>query len=281
MRFDLIKNQFKITKKIVAIFAFYILLTVSFFTLKTSQTDKLFIFSKNQIGDSYLYLLILLFLVVVIESLSYSLGDKLPILKKIIGNLLYVMSVFFNALTKIYVTIAGTFLNPILKNYLEKQSAGDKRERIIFVNQKIGARDDDHYFMRPVDIDGLKIDVQPLAHYPRWRFGLKFSNDGNFTSNRYGPRNILFHLTKEETSNNLQYHLYEEERGVSKIILNDYSNQAIDIRINNFRAQTHIKIYSSNILLDTVKIPKQQTAQVFAWADGFYNFELLANIKEA
>lgn len=277
-------NKFQVTKAVAKITI--ALATVAFGAMAVPDIEKI---SKGWLLRQTLFYIVsisLIFLVIVIliELMWITLSPKSAWIKKILGRILDKIQVISKLVFKIlYIFPLSFFLRPaidyILKKREEQQMNGELFE---FVNQGVGRRDDDHYFPRVVNTKDLLIYIQPTTGTPRWRFGIKFSNDSNlFTTGRYDEAHPLFHLTKEENENSLRYNLYLGGKNDNSMIIEKYADTRCSIKVITNSVQTVIQVYDDkeSVILKKI-IPAQHHGQIFAWADGRSTFKLAGVIVE-
>jgi hypothetical protein len=278
-------NKFQVTPAVARVTL--PLAALGFTALSVTDIEK---FSKNIVSRQDLFnadvgLLIVLGFVIVFEFVWVILSPKSDLVKSVFGWILDKIQLLSRGIFQIlYVLPLSFLLKPVINYILKKR----EEQRVMngevfeFVNQGVGRRDDDHYFSRVVDTKDLLIFFQPAAGTPRWRFGIKFSNDPNyFTTDRYNEVFPLFHLTKEENENSLRYNLYLDKKNDNAKIVEKYADTRCSIKVDTNSAHTLIQVYDDKEkMILTKKMPAKRYGQIFAWADGRSTFKIAAVIVE-
>lgn len=103
----------------------------------------------------------------------------------------------------------------------------------------------------------------------QWRFGLKFSRGDEFSKGRYSSGYPLWHLQKEQNSDDLAFTHYDElGRGRGALLCRDYANQEIGIVIKRVGQQLIITVDCNPTHIVTFDARSHRFALATAWADG-------------
>lgn len=262
----------------------------SLFVLQTEGAESL---GFIEIPKRYIFILdqILVISWVLIFSLECTyilLGHRLRSITKFLKTILNRITAVMNSLFLTVLVRPLTFLiRPSVKMILKESELFSTRRKFLFINQKVGQRDDDHYFPEVFDLNELiKVKITPKGigtASNRWRFGFKFSNDMYFPDARYDRDHPLFHLTKDQTETKLKTHYYRE--GDSKETVHElwdiYNNEPITIELHNGEKNTSIAITPTqdggtwNLLFGE----RWCYCQILAWADGESTFQIDAEIE--
>lgn len=276
-----ILGQIHATKQLTGLVVVYFSLTGIYFTVGNRR--EIFNISKENILQSYQLLIIGIICVFILEVLWYILRGRLFIFSGPIGFLLNLITISIRLMFYwVYIFPLKLMLGPIVDQLLkENREETEDGEKFIFLNQKVGVADDDHYFPRILKVQSLVIKVKPSQASPRWRLGIKFSADNEFPATRYDSDHPLFHLTKEQGQDNLQYHLYDGKNGSNGILSSSYSDDSVTVIIRSAGSKTKIIVNDFNQEeLIKIELSLKKKAQLFAWADGISNFELESYIRE-
>jgi len=284
MRINEFKNKLQVTRGVAKIAI--PLAGLGLAALNVPDIEKI---SKNLISRQTLFYIVMgsiviLVLVLVAESIWIVLSPKSEWIKNVLGRILDKVQLISSAVFHVlYIWPLSILLKPvigyILRQREEQQMNGELFE---FINQGVGRVDDDHYFPRVVATKDLLVYVQPVVGTPRWRFGIKFSNDPNFfPAGRHDGAHPLFHLTKDENENSLGYNLYLNNTNDSAKIIKTYADTRCSIKVSTNSSQTVIQVYDDKEKVVLKKImPAQHYGQIFAWADGISTFKLAGVIVE-
>jgi hypothetical protein len=114
----------------------------------------------------------------------------------------------------------------------------------------------------------VALRIKPLVGN-QWRFGLKFSRDEEFAEGRYAPGYPLWHLQKEQDSNDLGFTHYDElGRGRGALLCPGYTNEELTVHIRTLGPQLVIRIDCNAEWMATLDGESYRFAQPTAWADG-------------
>ncbi|MFZ2206541.1 MAG: hypothetical protein WA061_05205 [Microgenomates group bacterium] len=220
----------------------------------------------------------LLVLVFIMETLFIVFG-RFKLLNTILGFILNIIGWVISFITNAWIFLLKPFIAPVIKEILKESAFISK---IYYLrNRYLGRVDDDVFIPEIYCTKKLTILCRPTKAFPRWRFGIKFSNNDAFPSARFDLEHYLFHLTKDLESNNLYFHFYQDTLTHNyKKLIDNYSHDPIKIVITTSK-ETQIDVYSfQNKLLNSVKTKFFDKLQLFAWADGQQDFELEVKITE-
>ncbi len=172
----------------------------------------------------------------------------------IIPALLLAIAIVLNALA---IVAAGS---AVLSDATTKGLA--KWERAFAVEDAVGPE---------IDFDKqseVRLRVKPLRGN-QWRFGLKFSRSDEFSSERYAPGYPLWHIQKEQDSDDLAFTYYDElARGKGALIWPGYHDEEIAIVIRRMGSHLVINIAGGFGWTGTFDARSHRYAQPTAWADG-------------
>lgn len=164
----------------------------------------------------------------------------------------------------------------------------------IFQNQSVSTEHpeiDDHYFNEVIDIskNNYEITIAPDVSIKHWRFGMKFSKDGNFLSTliRHNSAYPVFHLEKNVDSSGILVSFYnkmgEEDFGKPTSILN-YQGDKMTIKLFSIGNDSCIDIrdeQNKSILQSITMLEGFHLCKIFAWADNRNEFTIEAKIVKS
>jgi len=171
-----------------------------------------------------------------------------------VPGLLLGMAVFLNALA---IVAAGS---AVLSDATTKGLA--RWERVFAVEDAVGPAID---FNKQTEV---RLRVKPLRGN-QWRFGLKFSRSDEFYSGRYAAGYPLWHVQKEQGSDDLAFTYYDElGRGKGALIWPGYNDEEITIVVRRMEPYLVIKVDGGFGWTGTFEARAHRYAQPTAWADG-------------
>jgi hypothetical protein len=114
----------------------------------------------------------------------------------------------------------------------------------------------------------VRLRVKPLQG-TQWRFGFKFSRNAEFSKGRYSSGYPLWHLQKEQDSNDLAFTYYDElSRGRGALLCSEYGDKEIDLLIRRKDDQLMITADCNPSYAGTFDARSHRFAMLTAWADG-------------
>jgi hypothetical protein len=264
---DLLRENYPQSCSIAGVPVFGLgLLAINFLKLSSIKVADTILQSFSYLG---LLLLVIFALVVLFETIAK--------LVPVIRNLIAILLVIPQLLSRAYLWIVGTLIRGAVVAILEEKGnfVSDS-----FILRKRGVDKDDDYWGRIInfgDVQRLELVVEPSTGTKYWRLGLKFSQNEVFTSARYGKNFPLFHLTKDTGEDTLKIHYYNEngarEPISNNIIIENYENEKVTMVAETERGpKESLKITvldkNNKTVFDKDLNPaSHKFAQLFAWGD--------------
>lgn len=137
-----------------------------------------------------------------------------------------------------------------------------KWERVFAVEDEVGPVID---FSRQTDV---RLRIKP-SRGNQWRFGLKFSRSDEFSAGRYSSGYPLWHLLKEQDSNDLGFTYYDElSRGRGALLCPGYRDEEISVVVRRIGPRLEVTVDCNPEWSLSLDARSHRFAQPTAWADG-------------
>lgn len=200
----------------------------------------------------------------ILETIIWVIPPFSPVIKVILNTLLEVLGI----LKFVYVWFIKLLIRGAVEDIVLPKKSG---QEMVYIFEK--QEQDDHYYPDIVNLENQEINlsVQPSQSTKYWRFGFKFSKNDAFIPGRHGVDYPLIHLTKETAENKLRVTYYNDksERVYHKVIIEQYSNEEIEINVKRQNQSTKVVIKNGagEELLSEL-IGNYSFSRIFAWGDG-------------
>jgi hypothetical protein len=114
----------------------------------------------------------------------------------------------------------------------------------------------------------VRLRITPLQG-TQWRFGFKFSRSAEFSKGRYSSGCPLWHLQKEQDSNDLGFTYYDEQsRGRGALLCADRADKEVGLLMRRIDERLVIMVDCNPAYTGTLDAHSHRFALPTAWADG-------------